>query len=495
METSMSDETSDIVELVTIVPDGDIILDVTFETSKKTLKAARAARAARKVTKGKPNPDASLPPLKPTLRVQYRVYSSVLREVSKYFRALLGFDSYAEGKTIETAFKELSLQGTNPSEAATKDLPHIAIHVDDKESQSANQQVVFEDIMDILHGIALPSAPVTMHFLATMGVLADRFDCLEPVMKGFKSELKFKSFKWPATQTRLSRYEDGEVLTAEAEGVLRQKIYVAWLFNQPLKFEKSTAELILYGSRRWSALGEDDETDSSYTAPWWQLPDNIETELQERRTCILNTIASIPQHFLKLYTSRDRQCKLGYDSSSSCDSYQLGETIKFLVKHNLFSLVDFSPSSLQRIPDFATVEINYILGLLKQFPGYQIDKNHTNCGLRTRIRPILDVVASLLSSRSVSLSRTLWASDRQLATWTSSAGEGGIETVSLVTPPTSTAMRVRAVHNPFKIVKTFEFTRSIASEQQLRHAGALGSDGLARAMFTANEWDWTPQGS
>ena len=189
-----------------------------------------------------------------------------------------------------------------------------------------------------------------------------------------------------------------------------------------------------------------------------------------RRECILSTIASVLRHFLQLYTSRKRQCKLGYDSSSSCDSYQLGEMIKFLVGHNLLFLVDFSPHSLDTVRDYATVDISHIISVLRQCSAYQIDKHHTNCGLRTRILPILDYIQVMLSSNVVSIARTAWKRDRDRASWLHDAEPDKKREENL-----------------------FRFTRSVAADQRLRYEGAMAADRMALALFTAAQWDWTPE--
>jgi hypothetical protein len=195
-------------------------------------------------------------------------------------------------------------------------------------------------------------------------------------------------------------------------------------------------------------------------------------ELQYRRECILDTISSIPRHFLQLYTSRTRQCKLGYDSSSSCDSYQLGEMVKFLVNHGLLSLVDFSPTSLDAVQDCATVDIYQILSTLKQCPSYQIDKNHTNCGMRTRILPILDYIQTVLSSNAISIRKPDWKTNRDAVSWLPNGDDPD---------------------NSRSVPKVFRFTRSVASDQRLRYEGVLGADRMAKPLFAAEKWDWTPE--
>jgi len=193
-------------------------------------------------------------------------------------------------------------------------------------------------------------------------------------------------------------------------------------------------------------------------------------ELHYRRECILNTIASIQRHFFSLYTSRTKlQCQKGYENSTACDSYQLGEMIRFFTGRGLLFLVDFSSNSLDAIKDSATTDINHIITVLKQCPSYQIDKNHTNCGLRTRLMPILEYIEARLSSNAIAISRSGWATDREAASW-APKGEAKAENK-----------------------KTFAFTRSAYSDQRLRYGGMIGTESIARDLFTANEWDWTPQ--
>ncbi|KAK4453699.1 hypothetical protein QBC34DRAFT_191383 [Podospora aff. communis PSN243] len=465
-----TDGNSPEIEVIEIAPDGDILLDVTFETSSETLKAARRAakpRPGQKVA-------APAPVLKPSLRVGYRVQLSVLKQKSKYFDSLLGDTRFAEAKSIATAFEKLSIRNIKPSEAPSSDLPAVKIHEDDEATKIAGQDAIFSDLLRILHDKPRDSStgaakPWTMHQVAALAVLADRFNCTVAVSKSFTT-LKFK---WPTTSTTLPK-EDRPLpsLTKPAEESLRQKILVSWLLDQPPKFSASTRELTLYGSLRWTLAPEDDDQDAPYyTAAWWHLPDDLESELAHRRACILNTLASIPRHFLGLYTSKQRQCKLGYDSSASCDSFQLGEMMKFFLSHNLISLMDFSPSSLEETPlqdHFATVDVHAIVNLLKQVGGYQIDKHHTNCGLRTRITPVMMYVGTMLSSNVVAIQRAAWKKQRDVTSWVSER-EGQVEE------------------------KVFRFTRSLLGDQRLRYEGAMAADRMARSLFTAGRWDWSPE--
>ncbi|AEO61381.1 hypothetical protein MYCTH_2130550 [Thermothelomyces thermophilus ATCC 42464] len=197
----------------------DIVLDVTFETSKETLKAARRA------AKPRPRQNVAPPPaLKPETRVGYRVQLSALKQNSKYFDNLLSDTRFAEARSIEQGFKELSLRNVKPSEADAGDLPVVRIHEDDEATRSAGHVSVFEDLLRILHREQSTSKAVIMHYLAVLAVLADRFDC-RPGMT---------ALPYPGQVKRSSGKRSSS----------------AWLLDQPLKLHAATRELIMSGSRR-----------------------------------------------------------------------------------------------------------------------------------------------------------------------------------------------------------------------------------------------------
>ncbi|KAM7184646.1 hypothetical protein V8F20_012129 [Naviculisporaceae sp. PSN 640] len=540
-----SEEGGPPLNAINIVPDGDVVLDVTFDLSKETLRAARKAAntarprprpssgtgisGSRQQTAPTASPQSAA--LKSNTRLLYRTHLSILKQHSKYFTSLLGDPRFTEAKSITATFEKLSLEKIKPSQAEIKDLPRVKIGIDDEETQLAEQEAVFGDLLRMLHGQVIVTDPLSMAYLSTLAVLADRFGCSEPVGKSLHGQLRFKAFKWPATQVRMSREEDGVALTRAAEDLLRQKIYVSWLLDLPLRFQKATGELIMYGSRQWREFEDEDGTENN-TAAWWYLPDELEDELNHRRTSILTTVASVPAHFIGLYSGTSphltsptpRQCKLGYDSSAPCDSYQLGETLKFLLKRNLIALSYLS--SPQELPaDWSTTEITHILSVLKQFPSYQIDKNHTNCGPRTRLKPILDFLTVMVAHKSVAISRLDWVRRRHEVSWLSDgsshshSGQGPAEDDNYEmregdrdpwTPKINSSTFVNGKFQPIpsplsfsnsngrdvgqeEKKKKFSFTRSVASDQRLRFEGSMGADRLVRGLFTADEWDWTPE--
>ncbi|KAJ6786614.1 hypothetical protein PWT90_08202 [Aphanocladium album] len=464
-EGSDGTATADGRRVVNVAADGDIVLDVTFETSLETLKKHRKAEAAalRKTR----TPNQPPPAIGSTrVRVAYRLRLEVLKRSSKYFANLLSNPQFREADAIASAHAKLQTMKMKPSEASVDDLPWVTVADDDDATKAAGREVAFEDMLRILHKKPVKESRTTMSYATTMAIIADRFDCVAVVARALNTDLKFK---WPLTSTK-SLVDDAGRPT-DVEQVLRQKILVAWLLGQPMRLQQSTREMITRGSSLWSVYHEP-ETVS--TAAWWNLPDGIEDELQFRRECILNAVASVQKHFLDLYSSRERQCKLGYDSSAACDSFQLGQMIKFLVSKNLLYLVDYSVSSINAVPDASSVNIEELLSTLRQCPNYQIDKNHTNCGLRVRLGPILDYIQSMLSAGVVPLSHADWKNRRETASWLPGHG-------------------ANSANDDDENRKTFLFTRSVANDQRLRYEGALYVDKMAKQLFTSDAWNWTPE--
>jgi hypothetical protein len=178
---------------------------------------------------------------------------------------------------------------------------------------------------------------------------------------------------------------------------------------------------------------------------------------------VLSTLASLQSHFLALYTSREQQCKLFYDSSAACDSYQLGEMIKFFTYKRLLVLTP-ALSPYDNYPEPYRGDIENLITVLRQCPSYQIDKNHTHCGLRTRIMPALDYIQTMLTS-NIGIDRRGWKNDRPGTSWAMVEGR-----------------------------EPFRFTRSITSDQRMKIEGYLMAEKHAKALFTAGQWDWTPEG-
>ncbi|KAH7321208.1 hypothetical protein B0I35DRAFT_477715 [Stachybotrys elegans] len=459
-----SDDDSSSAAIVAVAKDGDVVLDVTFQTSRETLRLTRKTTAAPGGARQLPS--NAPPTLRPSLTVAFRVRLATLQRESKYFANLLGNEQFAEAGRIAAAHAELAESGVDPGAAHAGQLPRVAITDDDEATQSAGREHAFEDMLRLVHGKPPRAAQVAMPHVVTLAIMADRFDCLGAVARAALREFKYK---WPMPAARPLPAKSPGTGAVDVEQIQRQKVLVAWLLGMPNRLQQACRELIMQGSRLWSPYADVDMADK--TQYWWALPDGLEQELQYRRECVLNTVASIQKHFLNLYLSKERQCKLGYDSSGACDSFQLGQMIKFLTSKKLAFLVDFSPSSLDDdVADSSRLDIDQLLQALRQAPNYQIDKHHTNCGLRIRIDPILDYVSAMLSASVVSISLAEWRKNRADVSWAQAENE-----------------------SRHGAGKTFLFTRALANDQRLRFEGHMYANKMARELFTASAWDWTPE--
>lgn len=277
-------------DVIAIAPKGDLVLDVTFETSKSTLKAARKATAPKKPP---PRPGQAKSQVQAAqIRLAYRVDLATLKKHSRYFTNLLGDTRFSEARAVAASLADLSLRGEKPADVtdpkAWASLPRVRIIDDDEATRSpaAGRERALRDMLRILHGQSATTKPVTMLHVVTLAVLADRFACAAAVARYLATGLKFK---WPATPPSRLREEDGlSGLGLAAEEVVRQKVLVSWLLDQPPRFSASTREMVIHGSHRWSMKDEsEDEEDvtldparvaasSRQEALWWYLPDGLE---------------------------------------------------------------------------------------------------------------------------------------------------------------------------------------------------------------------------
>jgi len=258
-------------EIVVIVPYGNVMLDVVFETSKETLRSARKANLPRPGQKAREG--LNHPTLKQRLRVAYRADVDVLKKQSKYFNSLLGDTRFHEAKIVTAALKAMSLNNAQAAQLKPDELPWVRIEDDDDLSKSAGREVVFAELLRILHGVetskTAKNSP-TLPELCTMAILADRLDCTAAA-SGYVRNLRFK---FPQAIFRAPK-KDGDLPSFVNEEAIRQKILVSWYLDQPLRFQNGTRELIVYGSKRWDPYAEYDE---SQTASWWDLPDELESK-------------------------------------------------------------------------------------------------------------------------------------------------------------------------------------------------------------------------
>ena len=200
-------------------------------------------------------------------------------------------------------------------------------------------------------------------------------------------------------------------------------------------------------------------------------------ELYYRRQCIMNTITDLQAHFLRVYgaleddAERNRpqtkhsmimtavssnvrpfQCRWGFDNSKACDSFHLGEMVRFFTMRSktIFigsTLIDpgYDNSSdgeedgddhdgredenhlnvtlgdekkqhqdgFDRTASVTSTDLLSITSSLRQIPDYQIDNNHTGCGIRRRLLPVLDCIDGFVGHRRALIGLTgvnMWKS-------------------------------------------------------------------------------------
>jgi hypothetical protein len=166
--------------------------------------------------------------------------------------------------------------------------------------------------------------------------------------------------------------------------------------------------------------------------------------------------------------------------------------VKFLTKKGLLSLVPFqavSPDDPEYIwPEAYTGDIEYLIGVLRQCPSYQIDKHHSHCGLRTKLLPALDYIKSCMDTGvGIKLAR-------------STTGPSFESWIPAQTPTLKRPFWVGTGEGEDVDIsgkgngKQFQFS-------QAKPRAALGSAGGAektsKTLFLAEKWNWVtePEGT
>ncbi|KAJ4987107.1 hydroxyproline-rich glycoprotein [Stagonosporopsis vannaccii] len=424
----MSDED----DLLVIARNGDLILDVSQEESSR--------------------------------QYSYRVDSETLQRNSRYFENLLS-ERFSEGQKLAAALKELNLAGhATPEDAPLQVLPRISIVNAGRIaiSKASSIRNLVADFLRAIHGLdlAVPNPPVAN--IANLAVVADRFDAVDCVAR-YVQRKKFLHLTEAKSKGRAS-----PALTEER---VRQKLLIGLLLDHPPWVTRYTRHLIIRDSAQWRPDAEEDHT----KALWWDIPNGLEDEMIQRREYILETINSLQAHFLRLYTSGDRQCKLGYDTSLQCDSFQLGEMIRFFTKIDTLRMQGKIYDNAE--PTFYQGDIERLLSTLRQTSSYQIDSNHAHCGLRVRLMPLLDMLQDQLSLSSgnadIGVCGDCWVSNRSEYAW------------SLVKRPV-----LWTIPRHLPTSRTVG-TNGAAKRQQNMPGGCLGRHLVARDMFMAVEKSWT----
>lgn len=241
-------------------------------------------------------------------RVLAKVDTSRLKAKSKYFQALLDPAGFLEGRAVLEQQELLEATYLSAKDIPDEDLPRVKITDIGQTAALKSIRPLVVDFLRIVHGYDVLRAvkqppPVN---IANLAVLADRFDCVDSV----KSWATSKANVMPRIHASLPVYD---------EEVYRQRLVTCLFLGNESRLLAYSSHLILQGSEMWSSRAP-----GGTHALWWDLPLGIEEELQTRRSYVLDAVLSLQDHLLSLYTSRSRQCKLGYDTSPQCDSFQLG---------------------------------------------------------------------------------------------------------------------------------------------------------------------------
>lgn len=394
----------------------------------------------------------------------YRVDSKLLQQNSRYFENLLS-DRFSEGQKLAAALKDLKLAGHATLEDAPPDsLPRIPIVYAGRIAVSKVSSIrnLVADFLRAIHGVDLAVSNPPVPNIANLAVVADRFDAVDCVAR-YVHKRKFLQLTEAKSKGRAS-----PALTEER---VRQKLLVGLLLDHQPWVTRYSKHLIMRDSVQWQLGVEEDHT----KALWWDLPNGVEDEMIQRREYILETINSLQAHFLRLYTSGDRQCKLGYDTSLQCDSFQLGEMIRFFTKIDTLRMQGKIYDNTE--PSYYQGDIERLLSTLRQTSSYQVDSNHAHCGLRVRLMPLLDLLQDHLSlstgNSDIGICGECWNGYRLEYAW-------------------SLAKRPVLWTAPRHISTTrAPTTNGSAKRQQHPHGACLGRHLAVRDLFMAVERNWT----
>ncbi|KAF1809514.1 hypothetical protein P152DRAFT_382306, partial [Eremomyces bilateralis CBS 781.70] len=335
----------------------------------------------------------------------FEVDSKKLRSNSPYFENLLHPSKFSEGR-------RLAHHGRDGSEGDA--LPVIEIHhIGNVElSNPANLPLLIKDFLSVIHDVSLDQwASMPLTNMANLLVVADMFDALPPFQRKSPIGRVLDRVVTKALSKNIAR---------ATESTIRKILFVGLLGQQSRCVMVASKWLITRGSECWN---DENEVVDENRGPWWRLPGRMEEELMFRRQMVAETLDSIPVHFIKLYSSGDRQCRLGYDSSAQCDSYQLGEMVRFFERSRLVSITGSLTPTLPSKDYPVSRDMNIVLENLRKAPEYQINQHHSHCGLRTRLLPLITrILSHAISIESTGASCGIclgcWLTKRDAYAWT-----------------------------------------------------------------------------
>lgn len=363
-------EADNIDEIRNIDPEGDVVLLIQHET--ETVKHEK----------------------------RFRVASSRLQTSSKYFSSLLS-GRFGESDRIHKRHAVIKEKVKSIAEAPSSELPVIKIVDVGRISAVKSIEPLCTDLLLILHGADLQTpTPPPVANLANLATVADRFDALDALRNHVHRKRYLRAIDGKGTP---------KLEASLSEEKVRQRVLISLLLDTGPWLEKYSLRLITKG---WV------DRQVSDTAPLWRdLPSTLEEELAFRRECVLETLQSLQTHSVGLYTSRERQCRLGYENSAQCDSFQLGEMIRFLSRIGTLQARGSILDTSEYLEPYDG-DVYNLIDDLRKAPEYQIDRYHTHCGIRTKLIPLLDLVTESLQHTGVC--SECWSENRIEQSWSKS---------------------------------------------------------------------------
>ncbi|KKZ67369.1 hypothetical protein EMCG_01098 [[Emmonsia] crescens] len=397
------------------------------------------------------------------------VSSTALKESSMYFRVILDPDKFREGrelfeKTAQLDYKYGAGEVSMNDAATFAELPAISVELPPLAGVFDKADLI-ETFLKVLHFGSTKSHSVhhtqqildhlakkSISFVANLIVLSDRFGGQQVLGQTLNMPLSgvSRSVGQTLMSKTLRRLQTSQI---EDEERTRQAIYFALFLGYNDGIVAFTHRLIIDGSKEWIYGGRDGWVGIDRPL-WWHLPHGIEDETRFRHQSILDTITDLQSHFLRAYGAlppesshssqikglttsalplpppqhpSKLQCRRMYENSRACDSFHLGEIIRFFTTrtktlhlestlssqtHNSDSDSDsrsevdneehINPQYPNHTnlaqPPVPPTNIPTLLASLRQCPEYQIDPNHVGCGLRRRLLPALDCLANFTTN-------------------------------------------------------------------------------------------------
>ena len=346
----------------------------------------------------------------PSESIAFRVSIASITAHSTYFARLLDRTGpFAEGATVARALDDLRAKYAGSTAIPTTELPRVNIEEVGQISRVSSIKPLLLDFLGILHNIRISKEGVVrttkmpMKNVANLAVVADRFGATGVVGT------------WVSNNISLNAPNTGEKGARDmGEEQVRQRLCTGILLGLDRWVSTYSLQLLQMGSPQWVY----DTAAETAQHMWSYLPRGVEEELQCRRENILLTIASLQNHIVTSFASRTRQCRLGYDSSPQCDSFQLGEFIKFLSRIGALNI----QASFAAATDSADVDseddIRTLIASLRTCPAYQVDGNHGHCGPKKSLMTGLLFIEHFLTDFSAGICWQCWEDPRTEQRWT-----------------------------------------------------------------------------